>query len=137
MQLFEIRLNWHDFVATPTTTDLTALKAKMDLQKMAKNCPLDNCRDKVTLACSPCALCSVTFCLRHRFPEAHSEICTQKAKVLAHTDYKKESARMNTLRSKTQKSAVSKADVAKEQIDAKKRLKDAINQKKADRSKRV
>jgi predicted nucleic acid binding AN1-type Zn finger protein len=103
---------------------------------MSKGCGFASCREPLSLIATPCSLCRLTFCMAHRLPEVHSNICKEIIKKEAKAKYTTETARMRTLLNKSQKSAVTTADVAKEQINVKNRLKEAIDKKKAARSKK-
>jgi AN1-like Zinc finger len=98
------------------------------------DCPFPNCKAKTTLISTPCKVCNITYCMTHRFPEIHNQVCAVNLKTQAQKDYKTETQRMKVLQKKSGKCAVSASDVAKEQVDAKKRLQDSINKKKDDRS---
>ncbi|RIA80109.1 hypothetical protein C1645_793233 [Glomus cerebriforme] len=43
-----------------------------------------------------CQYCNMKYCMTHRHPEAHSPKCVEKARNVAHSNFKQESIRVIT-----------------------------------------
>ncbi|KAJ3265762.1 hypothetical protein HDU77_004030 [Chytriomyces hyalinus] len=72
-----------------------------------------------------CQFCDRKYCLAHRFPEVHSEICGTKKKNLSQTSFKND-ARLGIAIGKKETQGGKSGSLAKEREDAKKRLAERI-----------
>ncbi|KAJ3243266.1 hypothetical protein HDU78_000654 [Chytriomyces hyalinus] len=93
--------------------------------KAANLCAHSGCKEKLGVMGQYCQFCDRKYCLAHRFPEVHSEICGTKKKNLSQTSFKND-ARLGIAIGKKETQGGKSGSLAKEREDAKKRLAERI-----------
>ncbi|KAJ3229311.1 DNA-binding protein SMUBP-2 [Chytriomyces hyalinus] len=93
--------------------------------KAANLCAHSGCKEKLGVMGQHCQFCDRKYCLAHRFPEVHSEICGTKKKNQSQTSFKND-ARLGIAIGKKETQGGKSGSLAKEREDAKKRLAERI-----------
>jgi hypothetical protein len=90
-------------------------------------CAHQGCKEKLNSLSMLCKFCNRKFCLTHRLPEVHSPQCAAAMKQTSQKSYKEDS-KLQIGISKKDGKAGGVASLAKEREDAKKRLKEKMEQ---------
>ncbi|GET01003.1 DNA-binding protein SMUBP-2 [Rhizophagus clarus] len=63
----------------------------------SKTCSVPNCKQISSAVMNlTCQYCNMKYCMKHRYPEAHSQKCVEKARNAAHSNFKQESIHVIT-----------------------------------------
>ncbi|CAG8457628.1 12331_t:CDS:2 [Rhizophagus irregularis] len=95
----------------------------------SKTCSVPNCKQTSSAVMDlTCQYCNMKYCMKHRYPEAHSPKCVEKARNAAHSNFKQESIHVITQEKKTPGSTNAKNfSVNKSKEELKKRYKEKLD----------
>ncbi|CAB4383876.1 unnamed protein product [Rhizophagus irregularis] len=95
----------------------------------SKTCSVPNCKQTSSAVMDlTCQYCNMKYCMKHRYPEAHSPKCVEKARNAAYSNFKQESIHVITQEKKTPGSTNAKNfSVNKSKEELKKRYKEKLD----------
>ncbi|RHZ86562.1 hypothetical protein Glove_49g22 [Diversispora epigaea] len=89
-------------------------------------CSMPKCKQSLKILSYTCQYCNMTYCVKHRHPEAHSEKCVEKMKNTVKAEFKQESHLFISQERKTPGSTNKGFNVEKNKEELRKRYKEKL-----------